>query len=303
MATNAEGVALAETVSFPSPYRIASGATADRETFSARPAGGRFARPARVRSPFGIYTTPLVLLVLWQVASWAGRLPETVAASPVQVVNAGIHLWQYGEPSTLGTDLKVSLTRAALGFLLGTSVAVVAATIAGLGRIGEQLFNGPVQILNTVPFLALLPVMIMWFGIGQASKVILIAIGAGVPLYLNLFAGIRDVDRRLVEMAKVAGARRWRLVTRVLLPGALPSALVGLRFALAYSVLGLVVAEQINANSGIGFMIAQAQNYNRVDEMFLGLAIYAILGLLADQFVRVLERVLLRWRSAEGARA
>jgi sulfonate transport system permease protein len=249
----------------------------------------------------GIYTTPLILLALWQLLCSSGRIPMTVAASPVQVVQAGVHLWHVGAPSTLGEDLRVSLTRALVGLVLGAGIATVAATLAGLSRLGEQVFNGPVQILNTVPFLALLPVMIMWFGIGEESKVLLIALGAGIPVYINLFAGIRGVDQRLVEMAAVAGAGRWRLITRVLLPGALPGFLVGLRFALAYSVLGLVVAEQINATSGIGFMITQAQTYDRLDEMFLGLAIYAVLGLFADQFVRFLERVLLVWRPAFGA--
>jgi sulfonate transport system permease protein len=225
----------------------------------------------------------------------------TIAASPVQVVQAAIHLWQVGAPSTLGEDLRVSLTRALVGLAVGASVGAAAATIAGLSKFGEQLFNGPVQILNTVPFLALLPVMIMWFGIGEESKIMLIALGAGIPVYINLFAGIRGVDQRLVEMAAVAGAGRGRLISRVLLPGALPGFLVGLRFALAYSVLGLVVAEQINATSGIGFMITQAQTYDRLDEMFLGLAIYAALGLLADQIVRALERALLVWRPSFGA--
>jgi sulfonate transport system permease protein len=230
-------------------------------------------------------------------------IPETIAASPIQVVKAGVHLWQVGAPSTLGEDLRVSLTRALVGLVIGATAGGVAATIAGLSRVGEQIFNGPVQILNTIPFLALLPVMIMWFGIGETSKVVLIALGAGIPVYINLFGAIRDVDQRLVEMARAAGSGRRRLVTRVVLPGALPGALVGLRFALAYSVLGLVVAEQINANSGIGFMITQAQTYQRVDEMFLGLAIYAILGLTGDQIVRALERALLRWRPTYGGGA
>ena len=270
------------------------------ETFAARASGGQAGALRRLRSPLGIYTTPLVLLIAWQTASWLGLLSERLAASPIQVGKAAVHLWSVGAPSTLGEDLRVSLTRAGVGLAIGASVGAVAATLAGLSSFGEQLFNGPVQILNTVPFLALLPLMIMWFGIGEASKVLLIALGAGIPVYINLFAGIRGVDQRLVEMAKVAGAGRWRLIRRVLLPGALPGALVGLRFALAYSVLGLVVAEQINASSGIGFMITQAQTYQRIDEMFLGLAIYAMLGLTADQVVRVLERVLLVWRPAFG---
>jgi sulfonate transport system permease protein len=272
----------------------------DTETF-APPAPPRLPLAVRrLRSPLGIYTTPLVLLAVWQVASSLGALSETLAASPVEVARAAVHLWQVGAPSTLGEDLRVSLTRALVGLVIGASIGGVAATFAGLSRLGEQLFNGPVQILNTVPFLALLPLMIIWFGIGETSKVLLIAIGAGVPVYINLFAGIRSVDQRLVEMAAAAGAGRWRLIRRVLLPGALPGALVGLRFALAYSVLGLIVAEQINASSGLGFMVTQAQTYQRIDEMFLGLAIYAILGLSADQVVRLLERVLLTWRPAFG---
>ena len=278
----------------------AAAITAGVEVFAPHVERHGFAHLRRLRSPLGIYTTPLLVVVAWQVACSLGAMPATLVASPVEVVNAGVHLWHVGTPSTLGEDLRVSLTRALEGLLVGASVGAVAGTLAGLSRIGEQLFNGPVQILNTVPFLALLPLMIMWFGIGDASKVLLIAIGAAIPVYINLFAGIRSVDQRFVEMAAVAGAGRARLIWRVLLPGALPGLLVGLRFALAYSVLGLVVAEQINASSGIGFMITQAQTYQRIDEMFLGLAIYAALGLAADQIVRIAERLLLTWRPAFG---
>jgi sulfonate transport system permease protein len=249
-----------------------------------------------------MYASPLMLLIVWQLASSLGAISDTIAASPIQVVKAAVHLWQVGAPSTLGEDLRISLTRAVAGLVIGVGVAALAATVAGLFRFGELLFNGPVAIVNTIPFLALLPVMIMWFGIGEVSKVLLISLGAGIPMYLNLFGAIRNVDPGLVEMARAAGAGRRRLIGRVILPGALPGALVGLRFSLAYSVLGLVVAEQINANSGIGFMITQAQTYQRVDEMFLGLVIYALLGLAGDQIVRGLERVLLRWRPESGGR-
>jgi sulfonate transport system permease protein len=285
----------------PAPFTAKPAVEPARETFT--PAGRpvRLARLRRLRSPLGIYTTPVLLVAAWQLACSEGAIPRTVAASPLQVVQAGIHLWQVGAPSTLGEDLRVSLVRALLGLAIGASAGALAATLAGLSRFGEQLFNGPVQIFNTVPFLALLPLMIMWFGIGEESKVLLIALGASIPVYINLFAASRGLDQRLVEMAAAAGAGRRRLIFRVLLPGALPGLLVGLRFALAYSVLGLVVAEQINATSGIGFMIIQAQTYDRLDEMFLGLVIYAVLGLFADQIVRVLERVLLVWRPAYGA--
>jgi sulfonate transport system permease protein len=216
------------------------------------------------------------------------------------VVSAATHLWSHGEPSTLRADIGISLTRALVGLAIGLTVGGVAGTIAGLTGFGEQLFNGPVQILNTIPFLALLPLFIIWFGIGEVSKIAMISLGAGIPVYINLFGAIRNVDQRLIEMARAAGVSRKRLLTKVVLPGALPGALIGLRLAIAYSILGLVVAEQINANSGIGFMINQAQTFDRIDEMFLGLVIYAILGLIGDQIVRVLERYLLRWRPSAG---
>jgi sulfonate transport system permease protein len=254
---------------------------------------GRLLR--QLRTPLGIYTVPLLIGVVWQIASWQGWVSRGLASSPAQIFSAGVNLWRDG---LLGPDLAISLTRAGEGFALGLAVGVVAATLAGLWRGGEQAFNGIVQILNTIPLLALLPIMIVWFGIGEESKVLLISIGAGVPIYLNLFAAIRGVDHGLVEMASATGANHWRLIRRVLLPGALPGFLVGLRFSLAYSVLGLVAAEQVNANSGIGFMINQAQTYDRVDEIYLGLVIYAVLGLVADQIVRILGRVLLTWRPA-----
>lgn len=250
---------------------------------------------ARLRSPLGIYTVPLLLAVAWQVASWQGWISLQLASSPVQIGKAAVSLWRQG---LLGPDLAVSLTRAGEGLAIGLTAGTAAAVAAGLWRAGEQAFNGVVQILNTVPLLALLPVMVVWFGIGEESKVLLIAMAAGIPVYLNLFAAIRGVDQGLIEMAVAAGAGRWRLIRRILLPGALPGFLIGLRFALSYSVLGLVAAEQINASSGIGFMINQAQNYDRVDEIYLGLVIYAILGLAADQVVRILQRVALTWRPA-----
>jgi sulfonate transport system permease protein len=269
----------------------------ETETEVFAPSARRFPRARRLlsiaRAPLGMYTVPVLLVVFWQLASWHGWISQSFAASPVQVWRAAVSLWQQG---LLWPDITKSLTRAGEGFSLGVSVAVITGTVAGLWRLGEQVFAGMMSILNTIPLLALLPLMIVWFGIGEESKVLLIAIAAGVPTYLNLFAAIRGVDSGLVEMAQAAGAGRWRLIGRVLLPGALPGFLVGLRFSLAYSVLGLVAAEQVNADSGIGFMINQAQTYERVDQIYLGIAIYAVLGLAAHQLVQVLERVLLIWR-------
>jgi sulfonate transport system permease protein len=252
----------------------------------------------RLRWPLGIYTTPVAVLILWQILSDAGVLAQTYAPSPTAIVRSAVSLWQQG---VLGPDLAISLRRAGLGLAIGLTVGIVAGVLGGLLRSGEYLFNGVVQVMNTIPILAVLPLMIVWFGIGEETKVLLVSFGAGVPMYLNLFAAIRGVDQGLIEMAGTTGAGRWRLVTRVLVPGALPGFLVGLRFSLAYSILGLVAAETVNADSGIGFLITQGQTYLETDQVFVGLAVYAILGLLADQFVRVLERVLLRWRPSYEA--
>jgi len=252
----------------------------------------------RLRWPLGIYTTPVAVLVLWEVLSTAGVLSPAYAPAPTSIVRSAADLWQQG---VLGPDLAISLQRAGIGLAIGLTVGITAGVLGGLLRSGEYLFNGVVQVFNTIPLLAVLPLMIVWFGIDELTKVLLISFGAGVPMYLNLFAAIRGVDQRLIEMARTTGAGRRRLVTRVLVPGALPGFLVGLRFSLAYSVLGLVAAETVNADKGLGFLITQGQTYLQTDQVFVGLAIYSVIGLLADQFVRLLERVLLRWRPSYEA--
>jgi sulfonate transport system permease protein len=252
----------------------------------------------RLRWPLGIYTTPVVVLVVWEILARAGLLKPTYAPAPTDIVSTTVTLWRDG---VLGPDLAISLQRAGIGLALGLSVGIVTGVLGGFLRSGEFLFNGLAQILNTIPLLAVLPLMVVWFGIDELTKVLLIAFGAGVPMYLNLFAAIRGVDQRLIEMARTTGAGPWRVVTRVLVPGAFPGFLVGLRFSLAYSILGLVAAETVNADSGLGFLITQAQTYLQTNKVFVGLVIYSILGLIADQFVRTLERILLRWRPSYEA--
>jgi sulfonate transport system permease protein len=281
----------------------ATAATArDREVFVA--AGARrdsvlTTWRRRLSWPLGIYTTPVAILVIWEILAEVGVLGPTYAPAPSAIASTGWHLWQQG---ILGPDLAISMRRAAIGLVLGLSVGISTGVIGGLLKSGENLFNGIVQIFNTIPILAILPVMIVWFGIGELPKVLIIAFGAFVPMYLNLFAAIRGVDQRLIEMARTTGAGRWRLVTRVMFPGALPGFLVGLRFSLAFSILGLVAAETVNANSGIGFLITNGQTYLQTNQVFVGLVIYSVLGLLADQFVRILQRVLLQWRPSYEAK-
>ncbi|MDX2592972.1 ABC transporter permease [Streptomyces sp. WI03-4A] len=273
----------------------------EREVFV--PDGARRRTPLtalreRLRWPLGIYTIPVVILIAWEVLARAGVLPATSAPAPTSIADSAVDLWHQG---VLGPDLAISLQRAGTGLALGLSVGIVAGVLGGLLRSGEYLFNGIVQVFNTIPLLAVLPLMIVWFGIDELTKVLLISFGAGVPMYLNLFAAIRAVDQRLIEMARTTGAGRLRLVTRVLVPGALPGFLVGLRFSLAYSLLGLVAAETVNADKGLGFLITQGQTYLQTNQVFVGLVIYSLLGLLADQLVRALERLLLRWRPSYEA--
>jgi sulfonate transport system permease protein len=292
---------LATTLAPPNPVAPPAASTSRREVFL--PGDVRRQTPLgtlrrRLRWPLGIYTTPVVILVVWEILAQAGVLPPAYAPAPTEIVKAAVELWNDG---VLGPDLVISLQRAGIGLALGLSVGIVAGVLGGVLRSGEYLFNGLAQILNTVPLLAVLPLMIVWFGIDELTKVLLIAFGAGVPMYLNLFAAIRGVDQRLIEMARTTGAGLSRVVTRVVVPGALPGFLVGLRFSLAYSVLGLVAAETVNANEGLGFLITQAQTYMQTNKVFVGLVIYSILGLVADQLVRILERVLLRWRPSYEA--
>jgi sulfonate transport system permease protein len=283
------------------PASVPCGATGPRDVFL--PANSRRPTPLaalrrRLRWPLGIYTTPVVILIVWEILAKTGVLKPTYAPAPTDVVSTTVTLWRDG---VLGPDLAISLQRAGIGLALGLTVGIVTGVLGGFLRSGEYLFNGLAQILNTIPLLAVLPLMVVWFGIDELTKILLIAFGAGVPMYLNLFSAIRGVDQRLIEMARTTGAGAWRVVTRVLVPGALPGFLVGLRFSLAYSILGLVAAETVNADEGLGFLITQAQTYLQTNKVFVGLVIYSILGLVADQFVRALERVLLRWRPSYEA--
>jgi sulfonate transport system permease protein len=236
---------------------------------------------------------PLAVLGLWQLVCSLGVFTEIEVASPVQVFDAARQLWDEG---ALQSNLLISLQRVAEGLAVGISVGVVLAVLSGLFRLGEDLLDPVIHMARSVPILGLLPLAIIWFGVGETPKIFLIALGTTFPVYLNTYAGIRGVDVKLVEAGETFGLTRWGLVRRVVLPGALPGFLTGLRFALVGCWLIIIVAEEINAQSGIGYLIMQAQTTDRTDIMFVGLAIYAMLGLVADLVVRLLERRLLSWR-------
>jgi sulfonate transport system permease protein len=242
--------------------------------------------------------SPLAVLAIWQIVSSAGLISAQKLPSPSTVWSTAVSLVTSDSPAfgTLQGAMAISLERVALGFAFGASAALTLAVIAGLSRIGENAVDPLLQMLRTLPLFGLIPLFIVWFGIGNAPKILLIAIGAAIPLYLNTFAGIRGVDAKLGELGQVLHLRRRELLTQIVLPGAMPQILVGLRQSLGVAWLALVVAEQINANAGLGFMITQATQFLRSDVIIVALLVYCILGLLTDALVRLLERRALAWR-------
>jgi len=237
--------------------------------------------------------SPLVILLLWELASRVGWLPARVIAAPSAIAGT---LWQLISSGELGRHLLVSLQRAATGLSIGVLIGVVAALITGLSRRGEVILDSPMQMLRTIPSLALVPLFILWFGIGEFTKIALIVTGTTFPVYLNLFSGIRNIDPKLIEAGKTLGLTRLEMIWHVVLPGALPSLFVGLRYSLAISWLALVFVEQINTTAGIGYLASDARDFMRTDIIVICLLIYSVLGLLIDGLIRTLERFALAWR-------
>jgi sulfonate transport system permease protein len=249
--------------------------------------------------------SPIALLVVWQLTHVFNVVSSQKLPPPTEVVSEAYTLVTTNSAAygTLQSALLASLERMALGFAFGGGVALLLAIVAGLSRWGEETVDPLMQMIRTLPLFGLVPVFIVWFGIGQLPKILLIALGAAIPLYLNTFSGIRGVDRRLGELGRSLGLTRWETLRYIVLPGALPSVLVGLRQSLGIAWLALVVAEQVNTNSGLGFMILQATQFLQNDVIFVALLVYTILGLLTDWLVRILERRALRWRGGTGLNA
>ncbi|MFJ3217134.1 ABC transporter permease [Kitasatospora sp. NPDC086801] len=242
---------------------------------------------------------PLALLGGWALASATGALTQDVLASPAQVAEAVGELWGNGQ---LTDALGVSLTRAGLGLLFGATTGLVLGVVTGFTRLGEELLDSAIQVLRTVPFLALVPLFMVWFGITETAKVALIGVATSFPMYVSASGGVRNTDRKLVEAMRSFGLGRWAIVRTVVLPGALPALLSGLRLSMTLSVIALIAAEEINSTEGIGYLMAQAQNYSRTDILAVCILIYGLLGLTADAVVRFLERLLMPWRQAvQGA--
>ncbi|XVQ88805.1 ABC transporter permease [Microbispora siamensis] len=253
-------------------------------------------RSATARGPrrgWHRWVSPLVVVLLWQVASASGLLPARLLAAPSQIAATALDLVRSG---TLPTAIAVSLERVLLGFAAGAVAGVGLALVAGLSRTGENAVDPIMQMLRALPFFGLIPLFILWFGIGETPKVLLVALAVSFPLYLNTFAGVRGVDGKLAEVARTLRLGRAALVRHIVLPGALPQTLVGLRQSLGVAWLALIVAEQVNADAGLGYMINDAREFLRTDVIVVGLLVYSALGLLTDALVRLLERRALTWR-------
>lgn len=252
-------------------------------------------RLGRGRSiPFGRLLGPLLVVVVWWAASATGRLDPRKLPSPGSVLTSAHGLWTSGR---LQDSVETSLTRALLGLVIGVAAGVVLALVAGLSRVGDALVDGTMQVKRAIPSLALLPLMILWLGIGETMKVVVISLGVLVSVYINTHAALVSIDARYVELAEAQRLSRWAFLRKVVLPGALPGFFTGLRLAVTAAWLGLIVVEQINATSGIGYMMFQAQQYAQSGVILVGLVVYGFFGFASDTLVRLVERRVLSWRS------
>jgi sulfonate transport system permease protein len=238
------------------------------------------------------WLVPVGLVVFWQVASSLGWLSTRVLPAPLDVARAA---WTLSASGELWRHVSVSAGRALSGLALGGSLGLALGLLTGSSRFFETLLDSTIQMVRNIPALALIPLVILWFGIDEAAKLFLISVSVFFPIYINTFHGIRNVDPGLIEMGRTYGLTRWQLYREIILPGALSSVLVGLRFSLGLMWVILIVAETISAQAGIGYLTMNAREFLQTDVVLVGILLYALLGKLADVFARALERYWLRW--------
>ncbi|MEH1821718.1 MAG: aliphatic sulfonate ABC transporter permease SsuC [Nostoc sp.] len=238
------------------------------------------------------WIVPITILVLWELASRTGLLSTRILPAPSGVIATAIKLGSTGE---LFQNIGISAGRAISGFIVGGSIGFGLGLLNGFSRVAEKLLDSSLQMLRTIPNLALIPLVILWFGIGDQARLFLVSMGVFFPLYLNTFHGIRSVDPGLIEMGKVYGLKTPQLLWQIIFPGALSSILVGVRFSLGIMWLTLIVAETIAADSGLGYMAMNAREFMQTDVVVLSIVIYALLGKLADAVARGLETKFLAW--------
>jgi sulfonate transport system permease protein len=255
------------------------------------------ARGFRIPRAHGLtqWIVPLALLLVWQVACVTGFVSVRVLPAPTDVAVAGWKLLKSGE---LASNIWVSFWRASVGFAIGGGIGFAFGLANGLSQLSNRLIDTTLQMVRNIPHLALIPLVILWFGIDESAKIFLVALGVFFPIYLNTLHGIKTVDPQLIEMGRIYGMTNSELFRRVIFPGALPSIFVGVRFALGIMWLTLIVAETIAASSGLGYMAMQAREFMLIDVVVLSILIYALLGKVADSASRVLERLTLSWHPA-----
>lgn len=241
------------------------------------------------------FIIPVGLILVWQALASAGLLAGEILPAPTAIVAAG---WRLGLSGELWTNIGISAWRAAVGLVIGGGIGLALGLANGLSRLSERLTDPTFQMIRTIPHLAMIPLVILWFGIDETAKIFLVALGVFFPVYLNTLHGVRTVDAQLVEMGRAYGMSNVALFGRVILPGALPSIFVGLRYALGIMWLTLIVAETISASSGLGYMAMNAREFMMVDVVVLSILIYALLGKLADSIAKWLERTTLSWHPA-----
>jgi sulfonate transport system permease protein len=238
---------------------------------------------------------PVLILAVWEIAGTAGQISPTILPTPHVIAVEFYNLARSGE---LLLHLRISLWRAAVGFVLGGSAGLALGLWSGFSRLAEKRLDPSIQMLRTVPHLAITPLFILWFGFGELSKILLIALGAFFSVYVNTFLGIRSVDAKLFEVARVLEFDRRSQITRLILPAAMPNILLGIRLGLGAAWLGLVVAEMMGSSAGVGYLIMDARYFSITSLVFAGIIIFAVVGKLTDSLVRLLERRLLRWRDS-----
>lgn len=238
---------------------------------------------------------PLLIIVVWQAFSSSGVVSATVLPSPLQIVETFYGLVVNG---SLFGHLQISIYRAVVGFLLGASIALVLGFIVGFSKRSESYLDPTMQMLRTIPSLAVTPLFILWFGFDELSKVLLIAFASFFPVYVNTYNGIRSVDSKLFEVAQVLEFSKWQQLTKLILPSALSHILVGIRLSLGIAWLSLVVAELMGSSAGVGYMIMDARQFSQTDKVFVGIIIFGVVGKLTDSLVRILEQKLLKWRTS-----
>ncbi|MBD7969149.1 ABC transporter permease [Paenibacillus gallinarum] len=246
-----------------------------------------------IPAPLHAWVLPILLVAVWQAAGSLQLIAPNLLPTPVAISKQFFSLVQSG---TLWEHFAISTFRALSGFLLGGLTGLFLGLFTGLGKMAERTLDPSVQMLRTIPLLSLIPLFILWFGIGEFSKILMISLGAFFPVYVNTFLGIRSVDVKLYDVSRIFQYSKIQLLTRLILPAALPNILLGIRLALGVAWLVLVVAEMMGTSSGIGYMIQDARAYSQTDIVFVGIIIFAIIGKLSDSIVRMLESRLLRWR-------